>query len=276
MSVWLTGCASLAAKFDQASLCPEGSDKENAGEIYLMTYPSDGYLSLWKERWPWDSSHLGKYGKTRSKLEMVCVEPRVSLLGIRQRQVVFKVSGGNDYVFGSTKYGNTPAGVVAESQVIEAKKLEGRTVWFAYKTKGFFFERLKNLTPYKVKRIDLGTKIIDTYEVYIVVSNEQEDVRVPVIKDEFGNFTVPGKALFMTEPTSENLSLSDTEIKLIKQSRVTVGMSERGVYLSLGYPDKTNRTTTSHGTSKQLVYNIGKTYTKYVYTDSGVVTAIQY
>lgn len=274
-SLLLGGCAAISPKFDQAALCPAGPSKENSGEIYLITYPMNGYLSLWKDRWPWSESNLGQYVKSNPKLELVCIEPRVPSLGSKQRQAVFKVSGTNTYIFGAVKYGNTVGGVVPESDINLAKQLIGNPVWFASRTESTYFKKMDNLTPYIVKRIELGKGITDKSEIYIIVMLKNEEARIPIIKTESGKFTVPGKVLFTTEPTPEKLNISKTEFELIQQSRVVIGMSEFGVNLSWGSPDNINRTSTASGTSKQLVYDPGRSYTKYVYVDNGVVTAIQ-
>lgn len=65
--------------------------------------------------------------------------------------------------------------------------------------------------------------------------------------------------------TAEEWSLIDRKI-------VRIGMRELAVYASWGLPGDTNTTHTSRGVHKQLVYGSGA---RYVYTDNGIVTAIQ-
>lgn len=266
---------SCATKFDQSSLCPNGSTKQNSGETYLITDPGDGFLSLWKNKWPWDRTHLGQYEKAYPKLELVCIEQHSPSSGMKQRQAIFKVAGANDYIFGSVKYGTTIGGVVAEADFLKAQQFVNKHVWFAARTESSSFQRIDNLKPYIVKRIELGTNVMDSSELYLVVTHQNKEVRVPIVEDESGKITVPGKVFFYNEPTPKNLNISNEEFEFIKQGRVVVGMSENSVYLSWGLPDSTNRTTSLSGTSKQLVYDPGKRYAKYIYIDRGVVTAIQ-
>lgn len=55
-------------------------------------------------------------------------------------------------------------------------------------------------------------------------------------------------------------------------NKVQIGMSEYDVRKIMGPPDDANITETRYSISKQLVYGLGR----YVYTDNGVVTAIQH
>src|SRR5690606_25554910 len=179
----LTGCATVGPKFNQHDICPAGSEIERAGEVFLIVDPADGYLSLWKDRWPWETSHLGRHAETRPKLELVCVEPRRPALGIKQRQAVFKAVGTNDYIFGSTEYGVSVGGVVPEAGVLEAQQLIGKPVWFAGGTVTSTLQKLDNLKPYVVNGVELGTKAMDSNKIYLIVTHQNESARVPIIKD---------------------------------------------------------------------------------------------
>lgn len=85
MALLLVVCAT---KFDQSSLCSSGSTKQNSGETYLIADPGNVFLSLWKNQWPWDRTHLGQYEKAHPKLELVCIEQHSPSLGVKQRQAV--------------------------------------------------------------------------------------------------------------------------------------------------------------------------------------------
>ena len=117
-----------------------------------------------------------------------------------------------------------------------------------------------------------------TYPIhFIVVRDKSGEYRVPVRINKNGRLTVPGKVLFTDQPTPSALGISNTEYRIpnteyrhIKNGSVAVGMSEKAVYMSLGRPDKVNRTINSAGTNKQPVYR-----RMYVYTREGIVTTVQ-
>ena len=61
---------------------------------------------------------------------------------------------------------------------------------------------------------------------------------------------------------------------LIEAGRVRLGMTEKQVLLSLGRPQRINRTSTTSCISEQWIYGNGVDY-KYVYLTNGVLTAVQ-
>lgn len=68
--------------------------------------------------------------------------------------------------------------------------------------------------------------------------------------------------------------LTDYEFKMIFERKIYKGMREAVLYASWGYPDYTNRSVGSWGTSNQLVYRTGA-YSNYVYVENGRVTSWQ-
>ena len=63
------------------------------------------------------------------------------------------------------------------------------------------------------------------------------------------------------------------DISMVPERQFGIGMSQCGLFASLGYPKRANRTTTAEGTTSQLVYRDGRLV---FYTDEkSIVTAIQ-
>jgi len=71
--------------------------------------------------------------------------------------------------------------------------------------------------------------------------------------------------------------LTDDEIELVKQKKIRIGMSERALKISWGYPSDINRTVGSFGVHKQCVYGTYSGYSSptYVYVENGKVTSWQ-
>jgi hypothetical protein len=67
----------------------------------------------------------------------------------------------------------------------------------------------------------------------------------------------------------ENIVPLDT---FYDKKSVSIGMNTLQLIISMGYPDKINKTTNSYGTSAQWVY---RDYDMYVYLDDGIVTSYQ-
>lgn len=64
---------------------------------------------------------------------------------------------------------------------------------------------------------------------------------------------------------------STKEIKLIKEEKISIGMSEEALRASWGPPEDVNETVTSYSVRKQYVYGLGQ----YVYVVDGEVTSWQ-
>jgi hypothetical protein len=123
-----------------------------------------------------------------------------------------------------------------------------------------------------VLRVDFGNDGLDHYDLYLVINWNNREVRLPFLREKDGTIVTTRALLFVTEPTPQSLGVSTREFEYIRRGVIEVGMSERSVYYTLGVPTRTNRTTTTSGTRKQLVYGSGRNY---IYTENGVVVAIQ-
>ena len=66
---------------------------------------------------------------------------------------------------------------------------------------------------------------------------------------------------------------STKEIEHVRRGEVFIGMSEDAVRGAKGWPDRTNRTVTAYGESKQLVYEGYST--EYIYIEDGKVRSWQ-
>lgn len=64
--------------------------------------------------------------------------------------------------------------------------------------------------------------------------------------------------------------------ELVERGQVAIGMTEGELLASRGQPIVVNTSTYAHGTTKQWVFGGSGTATQYVYTEGGVVTAIQH
>lgn len=80
-------------------------------------------------------------------------------------------------------------------------------------------------------------------------------------------------ALLSNDPRRE-YSWSDDIWSLIEAGKVRLGMSEKQVLLSLGRPNRINRTHTAAGVSEQWVYGRYSEY-QYIYLTDGILTAVQ-
>lgn len=71
--------------------------------------------------------------------------------------------------------------------------------------------------------------------------------------------------------------LTDGEIETVKRKNLRIGMSERALLISWGYPSNINRTVGSFGVHKQYVYGTYSGYSSptYVYVENGKVTTWQ-
>lgn len=71
--------------------------------------------------------------------------------------------------------------------------------------------------------------------------------------------------------------ITDDEIRLIKEKKIRIGMSETALIASWGYPSKINRSVGSYGVHKQFVYESYSKYSSptYVYVENGKVRSWQ-
>jgi hypothetical protein len=74
------------------------------------------------------------------------------------------------------------------------------------------------------------------------------------------------------EELSRRHAFTAKEIVMIRSQALLIGMSEKAMLCSIGPPEDINRTITSAGMHSQFAYS-GR---KFVYTENGIVTAIQY
>ncbi len=65
------------------------------------------------------------------------------------------------------------------------------------------------------------------------------------------------------------------EWETIDQRKIKIGLSEMGLYISWGFPDKVNKSVGSYGVHKQIIYKRGKHSKTYVYVENGKVTSWQ-
>lgn len=91
--------------------------------------------------------------------------------------------------------------------------------------------------------------------------------------------TVDGKAVFQDAPCGLEAKKSETvkvwDSKLTDGGgKVRIGMTEDEVIRAWGKPDHVNKTITSSGTRKQLVFGTSSKR-QYLYIDDGVLTSIQ-
>ena len=82
--------------------------------------------------------------------------------------------------------------------------------------------------------------------------------------------------LMFEEAKSRGL-FTDDEIRLIKEKKIRIGMSEEALIASWGRPRKINRSVGSYGVHKQYVYGSYSKYSSpaYVYVDNGKVSSWQ-
>lgn len=80
----------------------------------------------------------------------------------------------------------------------------------------------------------------------------------------------------LREAFSRNLITSD-EFNLIVDRKIRVGMSEKALIASWGYPSKVNRSVDRYGVHKQYVYGSYSKYSSptYVYVENDEVTGWQ-
>jgi hypothetical protein len=67
----------------------------------------------------------------------------------------------------------------------------------------------------------------------------------------------------------------DHEWESIDRRAIKIGMSEMGLYISWGFPTKTNKTVSSSGTRKQCIYDNREHARDYVYIENGKITSWQ-
>jgi hypothetical protein len=279
LSSLLSGCATSpsgvqATEENQRAYCPPGSDRKESGKIFIASDPMEGYFSISRETWPWNASMMGKLKQPNPRLKLVCVAPYVFSKGFKQRPAVFVPvdSDETSYVFGATDLNGKPQGVTDESRLQKAQSLVGKTLWFTGSPTTEFYQRLENLKPYRVSRIDTGKAGV-CKDILLVVQHNGSDVKLAVTLTPDQKFKpCYGADLYETEPSSGSLSIQPFEYDLIRQRTAATGMSERALMMALGPPDATNRTMLANRISKQYVYGSGR---KYVYVENGKVTAIQ-
>lgn len=82
--------------------------------------------------------------------------------------------------------------------------------------------------------------------------------------------------MMLEEAKSRGL-FTDEEIKLIKEKKIRIGMSEEALIASWGSPRKVNRSVGRYGVHKQYVYGSHSGYSTptYVYVENGKVTSWQ-
>jgi len=82
--------------------------------------------------------------------------------------------------------------------------------------------------------------------------------------------------LMFEEAKSREL-FTDEEIRLIKEQKIGIGMSEKALVTSWGNPTKINRSVRRYGVHKQYVYGSYSRYSRptYVYVENGKVTGWQ-
>jgi hypothetical protein len=72
---------------------------------------------------------------------------------------------------------------------------------------------------------------------------------------------------------------TDDDILLIRKGKIEIGMTERALLASWGYPINIRKPVSADGENKQYVYVYGKRYLfssrSYVYVDNGTITSWQ-
>lgn len=274
--IFLSACASqtyvIPDSVNEQTYCPVNSNASDAGKVFIVSDPFAGYFSAERDKWPWDDSVMKRLPSVQPRLKLVCIAPIVTSKGLKQRPVVYVPVEGSDkfYVFGATDAFGKPAGVVDEDKVRKAQALVGKTLWFTSSVAGEMYERLDNLTPYKVASIELGKSGV-CQDILMVVQHSGRPAKIPVMQSPDGNFKLCyGKKMYEREPSPTELGIKPFEYEAIKNKQVQPGMSEDALLLTFGVPDRVNRTVTQNRLMKQYIYNH-----RYVYVENGIVTTVQ-
>jgi PBP1b-binding outer membrane lipoprotein LpoB len=125
-------------------------------------------------------------------------------------------------------------------------------------------------------------KIINSYLVLLNELSKDQDVnqKIEIIKREM---EVLKFSLFDTSIDANRKKGNENYAKFLEKDiyplrkvydtkTVAVGMDKLQLIISMGYPDKINKTTNSYGTSAQWIY---RDLDVYVYLDDGIVTSFQ-
>lgn len=261
-----TAQTALAAK---ESYCPPGSSTDRNG-LYAITDPGEGFLSPKKDKWPWSRTHFERIAKRNPTLELVCIEPDVPARGVKQRRAVYRLADDSrTYVFGALGPLGEPAGVASLADMEQLNAFVGKQLWFTGAVEDQYFSTLENLVPYQVVGTRQRNSVVDNHDHYLIVERNGKRHELPMMLQK-GEFS-PAKGFYsLEEPTAESLDVTATELELIREGRVAVGMSEMALYRSVGFPRSTHRTETANSLFKQLDYRW-----RYIYVDNGRVSAIQ-
>lgn len=126
----------------------------------------------------------------------------------------------------------------------------------------------------KLREIDLQTLCMD-YQVYKrdnARSSGKSALQMSVEQTGFYNLASP-LAMSQLETVMLEKGITPEELSAIKSDQVFIGMSRNALYAAWGKPHIENVTTTATGTRIQHVFR--SYHSNYVYTQDGIITAIQ-
>ena len=84
-----------------------------------------------------------------------------------------------------------------------------------------------------------------------------------------------GRNRKLSELKQSHPDIIDSELELILDKKIALGMSEKALLLSWGNPDLENQSVGSWGVHKQFVYELGRGRADHVYVENGKVTSWQ-
>lgn len=263
-AVLLSACATTT--YDKSEVCsgaPSGKDKK-----YVITDAGEGFLSRSKDKWPWGGLDLPE----NTVLSLQCVIPPKTTSQPKQRRAVFEIVGTQNLIFGTTNTDGSPDGVLPYEAFMQAKSLEDSPIWFTGSVMHGVTEA-KNLERYMVKRITQPT-IMSGSDLLMIVQVDGSEMKIPLFWDhQPEEFTIPKGSFFTHKPTNDELKVPGSEIPLIKEGIVEIGMTQNAVYHSLGFPKDINYSQFRNRQVEQWVYRSRRTLV--YFDDSKTVFHIQ-